>query len=529
VKLEAGNRLLHYRLIDKLGEGGMGVVWKAVDRRADVWAFGCVLYEMLTGSRAFPGESLSDTLAAILKEEPDWGVLRGAKARAMRPLLERCVRKQPKQRMHHLADVRIALEEIAQGVTEEVAPGAMPRWGRFAVAGLALATVAFAYLWIGKGAQPVTAGGAVPVKLSHQTFYAGVESHPSLSPDGTFLAYSASPDGGPVDIFIERVGGSNPINLTAETEAWDTMPAFSPDGQTIAFRSSREEGSRIDLMGATGESVRRLTDQGFDPAWSPDGKQLLFVEEGNFSPMGRNEISPLWVVDVATGEARLLLDEDCAAPSWSPNGHRIACWSARLGTELVGQRDIFTIRADGTDRVDVTHDVDVDWYPVWSADGRYLYFCSNRGGGDQAWTIRRDGSELRQLTDLPVSAWHPEISPDGRLLMVMNMGGSWLLKLEGEGPFGETAATELPPYEDDRIFSGQTWSPDGKSVIGRVDGETVPVFYDVESESYRLMETPVEDPFKIENSTCGIPSADGRWLYTYESSYEADIWIAELE
>src|SRR4029453_12439485 len=95
----------------------------------------------------------------------------------------------------------------------------------------------------------------------------GIESYPSLSPDGKLLAY-VSRAAGNDDIYVLRVGGKNPINLTKDDPGDDTEPAFSPDGTQIAFRSERQGGG-IFLIGATGESVRRLTDVGFTPAWSP--------------------------------------------------------------------------------------------------------------------------------------------------------------------------------------------------------------------------------------------------------------------
>ena len=449
---------------------------KSVDRRADVWAFGCVLYEMLTGRKAFGGETLSDTLATILKENPDWSALRSAESRALQPLMERCLRKDPKRRPHHLADVRISLEEAAETPTDAGPSIAMPRWGQLTIAVLALIVVALSYLWLaGPGRQDST-GGAVRLKMSHQTYYAGVETAPSLSPDGSFLAYSAAPDGGSADIFIERVGGSNPINLTADSEAWNNMPAFSPDGKSIAFRSNRGDGGGIFVMGATGESVRRVADQGFNPAWSPDGKQLLFVEEGTFSPMGRNRLSPLWIVDVATGEKRKLYEADCTQPSWSPNAHRIACWTAGSGTKLAGQRDIFSIRADGTDRVDVTSDIDLDWNPVWSPDGRHLYFASDRGGSMNIWRVpidERTGRPLGEPQPVPTpSQWSGPfaLSRTGLIAFVAEQRQSNVSRV----PFDASSLSITGPPE--KVTSGTLLvysdrvSPDGKWMVFQSGG-----------------------------------------------------------
>lgn len=173
--------------------------------------------------------------------------------------------------------------------------------------------------------------------FSQLTSEPGEELHPSLSPDGEWIVY-ASKASGNWDIYQRRVGGQTFFNLTKDSSAADTHPAFSPDGKKIAFRSERDDGG-IFVMGATGESVRRLTDFGYFPAWSPDGLSLacstdLFEDPEALSQAG----SELWVVDVATGEKRLVSEEAARQPQWSPNGHRIAYWSSRGGV-----RDIWTI------------------------------------------------------------------------------------------------------------------------------------------------------------------------------------------
>ena len=127
------------------------------------------------------------------------------------------------------------------------------------------------------------------------------------------------------DIYLQSVGGQNPINLTKDSPDDDTQPAFSPDGERIAFRSERQGGG-IFVMGRTGESVRRITDNGYTPAWSPDGTQLVFAT----SPPNVFQVGPsdLWAVTLASGDRRRLSDDKGIQPSWSPHGHRIAYWTA---------------------------------------------------------------------------------------------------------------------------------------------------------------------------------------------------------
>src|SRR5207249_10563572 len=110
-------------------------------------------------------------------------------------------------------------------------------------------------------------------RSSDLTDLPGPEYFPSLSPDGKSLIYVSRASGN-WDIYLQRVGGRNPTNLTKGSTADDTQPAFSPDGERIVFRSEREGGG-IYLMGATGESARRLSDFGYNPVWSPDGERVL--------------------------------------------------------------------------------------------------------------------------------------------------------------------------------------------------------------------------------------------------------------
>ncbi len=198
-------------------------------------------------------------------------------------------------------------------------------------------------------------GPAVPMRgtFAQLTTEVGWEFFPSLSPDGKLLVYAGRAAGN-WDIYLLRVGGERAMNLTEDDSADDTQPAFSPDGERIAFRSDREGGG-IFLMGATGESVRRLTDFGYNPAWSPNGREIVCATEGiEDDPYSRFTTSQLWVMNTVTGEKRSVVTEmDAVQPHWSPNGHRIAFWGADGQTK---QRDIWTLPAGGGEAIPVTND-----------------------------------------------------------------------------------------------------------------------------------------------------------------------------
>ena len=357
----------------------------AVDHRADIFSFGAVLYEMLSGERAFKGETAADTMTAILtKDPPDLDVAKLAISPALDRIVRRCVEKAPELRFQSANDLAFALENLSTastgpGAAVDVEPPTVkpPRaaWLPWTVAALAvIAAAAVPFL------RPVSQD-AVWRRFSQLTDAAGEETSPTITPDGTTVAYVMRRNGR-WGIYAQRVGGRNPVAIVADPQRDLGGPAYSPDGASIAFHESADNGG-IFIAGATGESVRRLTDIGFNPAWSPDGRQIAFTTEEEIDASNRLSTSTLYVVDAAGGTPRRLTqDDDAIAPSWSPSGRRIVYWS-----NTNGQRDLYTIASGGGPRTPLTNDPSLDWSPQWSPDGRFVYFSSDRGGQMNIWRI----------------------------------------------------------------------------------------------------------------------------------------------
>ena len=141
---------------------------------------------------------------------------------------------------------------------------------------------------------------------------------PSISPDGKWVVY-AKRGGEQTDIFLQAVGGENAINLT-KNSGGGAQPSFSLDGEQIAFRSERQGGGLF-VMGRTGELVRRVSEAGYFPSWSPDGEWLTYSTNsaGDF-PSAHPGGAELWVANIATGEKRRLSVDDALQPVWSPDG-----------------------------------------------------------------------------------------------------------------------------------------------------------------------------------------------------------------
>jgi Tol biopolymer transport system component len=193
----------------------------------------------------------------------------------------------------------------------------------------------------------------------------GIEEFPSLSPDGKWVVYQSG-QGGKLNFYLQSVTGQTPINLTKDSMASDIMPAFSPDGERIAFRSSRQGGG-IFVMGRTGESPRLVSADGLNPVWSPDGNEIAYGTTGvGNSPGIRVGNSQLWAVNVATDEKRLITKTgDAVQPSWSPHGYR-----KNSGTTRTGDGAVSICRAPELFRRRPPPCLRIDRYSIAGSEGR---------------------------------------------------------------------------------------------------------------------------------------------------------------
>ncbi len=433
---------------------------ETVDTRTDIFSLGIMLHEMLCGQRPFQASNSAALMSSILRDPPiQASEIKRDIPDQLNRALQRCLEKDPLLRyqsadqlwleLKDLQNIRggsgsaqieaavervlakVPSEQISAAISEsrdvsDPDPGSRshPGRGRQWLPGLAMVVALIATGLIAAGyslffaqksdAPPST---PVPAQLNHKqlTSQAGTEQYPSLSPDGQWVVYSAESNE-KYDVYLQSVSGQTPFNLTEDSPEDNRHPVFSPDGEHIAFRSSREGGG-IFVMGRTGEAVRRVTSSGFNPAWSPDGTKLVYSTESvDLNPLNWAGRTELWWVDVATGQQQQLAVENAVQPIWSPGGDRIA-YVARMGDAT--RMDIVSLPVDGGKPVAITDDEFTEWSPVWSQGGTHVYFASDRSGSMNLWRIAVDEEsghptgEPEPLTTPATYLAHPSLSADG--------------------------------------------------------------------------------------------------------------------
>jgi serine/threonine protein kinase len=444
---------------------------KSADARSDIFSFGAILYEMLSGKRAFHGDSAADTMSAILREDPaDLSVTNQNISPALERIVRHSLEKSPEQRFQSARDLAFNLEAVSgSSLQTAVAPVHRKRIPVLPAALLLLGLV------LGAGTAFLmtrTARRSAPPDLptfKRITNISGSEEFPTLSPDGQTVAFQNRVHG-TIGIWVQRAGSRRPNNLTADCKRESSTPAFSPDGGLIAYRSLCGDGG-IFVMGATGESARRLTSFGSNPAWSPDAKEILFATEQIIRPYGRTSTSEIWAVEVGTGKTRKILSEDGVQPNVSPHGLRIVYWALPPGGS---QRDIWTIPykglGAGEQPVAVTQDAAIDWSPVWAPDGRSIYFLSNRDGAMNLWRVPVDEATGKTLGE-PVPERLPArevgglaVAADSRHIAYVDRQTSYAIDRLTFDASGNLIGRPEEIYDSSQEMADFDLSPDGKTI-----------------------------------------------------------------
>jgi serine/threonine protein kinase/Tol biopolymer transport system component len=384
---------------------------KDVDWRSDIFSFGCVLYEMITGRRAFHEDTDLATLAAVIAKEP-------ASARQFSPeltpvlerIVEHCLRKKREERWQSMEDVKLLLASALSDL-DVAAPPARKRssWPAVALAsGAALFAAGATWWWL----RPADAPAPVQV-LRQVTNSGGLNDYPALSRDGNLLAFASDRnEAGNLDIWSQQVGGREPIRLTTD-DADDSDPAISADGTRVAFRSERAGGGIYVVPSLGGDAVL-LAPRGRGPRFSPDGHWIAYWEGRESSDLLPGT-ARVYVIESGGGQARQIGADLVAAlyPVWSPASDEVIV----LGRPKSGDADWFTVPLQGgpsrmtgafaslaAQRLIYTAWL-TDILPVeWSATGRVV-FAAGPGDSGNLWEMALSAGRVQgratRLTQAP--------------------------------------------------------------------------------------------------------------------------------
>ena len=328
---------------------------QTVDARTDVWAFGCVLYEMLVGRSAFGAATVSDTIANVLEHDPDWQAIPPSTPSGLQRLLRRCLAQDPKRRIHAIADVNFDLQEVHVETEQRRGTAVQARTrGAWSVA-LAIVVVALTaagwQMWSRRSAN------LPPPRVMPLTSYFGIEASPTLSPDGKQVAFSWDGETGQnEDIHVVMVGADNPLAITSDpaetlhrpgdlTAARSRSLAWTP----VARRSTwsrrsvvRKRSSRVSRRFHLGSAPLELTDPGL--AWSRDGRWLAVANVTSGDEQG------VFLV-AQDGRHELLLKakpgDDYRMAAFSPTGAELGLINgATINDSIVGTNQPNNVRAN---------------------------------------------------------------------------------------------------------------------------------------------------------------------------------------
>ncbi len=465
----------------------------AADTRSDIFAFGCILYELLSGRRAFAGETITAALTAAATTEPK--PLDRVPER-LDELVRLCLRKDPESRLQHIDDARIMLEVLREGLGSRGAGSptgaeiaATPagwsfakRWRIAIPVLLGIMAVGGGTLWFIRSTAktPEAALNAVPL-----TTYRGYQDQPSFSPDGNQVAFvwnGEKQDN--FDIYVKMIGTNGPpLRLTTDP-ASDCCPAWSPDGRFIAFlRYLPSRKHAVLLIPAIGGLERKIAEifATSRPAWSPDGNWLAISERDS-----TGEPTALYLLSVDTGEKRRLTsppkqffgDFD---PTFSPDGRSLA-FSRSIDAYAATMAELYLLAvSDGFKPVgepkQITFGNQGAYGPAWTADGREIVYSAAGPVLSGLWRIAVSGpaaerAEPQRLSSLGNEAFSPAISHGGHRLAYLHHFDHrtiWRMatpSLEGAASHGGTKRLNQPTplISSTRDDSAPQFSPDGKKI-----------------------------------------------------------------
>jgi serine/threonine-protein kinase len=529
-----------------------------VDHRCDVWAFACVLYEMLTGRRAFSGTGVTETLAAILERDVDWTRLPAATPSGVLTLLRRALAKDPRRRLHHIADARLELEEASSAPAQTTSQSRRTPWLWIAGAGIALIAVVVGTWRLASGSS--TAVTIPPARLSivpDPPLSSRAEGVLAMSPDGRHIVYVSGRD---EMLYVRDIDRFDARALPG-TEGADS-PVFSPDGQWIAFFANRKvkkvaiaggvpltladvddearglgwesdasvlfnQGRvagiwRVSAMGGTRQQVTKLRggeNAHREPEGLPGGGAIVY---GNSSGPGTSEI---FAESLSTGE-RHFIDRG-TNPHYLRSGHIVY---VQDGSLMVAPFDIGRLEKIGNASVALTgvRQTAVGTAQIaFSQTGSMVYVPAGSGGRQDA-VVWVDSSGAEQPTTLTGEAFSmPRLAPDQRRIALAIGAGSAVQGNQGDLWIFDLERGVRSRVTGDGLSTFPLWEPSGRRLL----------LSSGQSGTYQLRMKTLDDTApdaaitsaRVTNYPLSW-SPDGRFVATVsiDTNTANDIWVLTL-
>jgi eukaryotic-like serine/threonine-protein kinase len=467
---------------------------KPADKRSDIWAFGCVLYEMLTGRRAFPGDDVAETLAAIVRGEPDWSLLPADASPAVVLFLRRCLVKVPRERLRDIGDMRLALAGAFDAGIAEPVPALRTSWRRrllgpttAAVVAAAATLLAARQLW--PTAEPHQATRFEYIFPEQPQPVRAQSPFVTISPDGRTIAYQTA--GG---LYVRSVGELSPPRFVAGSESAAVAPFFSPDGQWVAYIAnnglkklpidggtptvvsampavSASWAADNTILFAGAEGIWRVPANGGTPALlirtaegeSMYGPQLLPGGEAVLFSVTTDQSPSRWtrarvVAQVLTSGTRTTLADNGLEARYLPSGHIVYVSGNRLWSMRFDARRL-AVSGDATpvlDNVDLPVGVRAAGANYAVADNGTLIYVPNQPRMRSLAWIRRDGAPGPALPAIsPARYGDPRLSPDAARALVTRDGDIWIYEL---------ASGRSSRVTRDGVSEMGVWNPAGTEV-----------------------------------------------------------------
>ena len=418
---------------------------KPVDKRTDIWAFGCVLFEILTGRLAFAGETSSDTIVAIVEREPDWGVLPAQTPPSIRRLLQRCLQKDAKRRLRDIGDARLEIEEALATFVAATSPVTSEHvstarlssaslwvrrsWWGSAVGGLLI--IAAVSAWQLRRTEYMWRSPLESATVTRLTDFEGAEHHAAISRDGKFVTFLSDHDGS-WNAWVSQVGSGDIYNLTK-----GSVPELrNPATRTLGFNP---DGTLVTLW-------RRVPDSA-----------------------GGGMVNAGWAVPTLGGPLRPYLKDisDISELDWSPDGSLIVYHPPTDGDPLfvtdpgekLGRRKIYEARKGFHNH-----------FPIWSHDGAFIYFVQGLVlEKSDVWRIRPAGGQPERLTFHDAQVTFPTLLNDRTLLYLATDDegyGPWIHSMDVERRISRRIFAGVDPH------TSLAASADGRRLVATASRST---------------------------------------------------------